>query len=103
MIGVKRLKRVYEGIPLSLVRMRVPEKSLYVKAEFLEWTKSQHIPNWFICIFSLYTERTAVRQTVCGTDGGTLLFCETSQGSSGTKSVQFRCTSAVRVVLELVL
>jgi len=28
-------------IPLSLVRMKVPEISLYVKADFSEWTKSQ--------------------------------------------------------------
>jgi len=30
------------GIPLSLVRMKVPEISFYVKADFSEWTKSQH-------------------------------------------------------------
>ena len=30
------------GILLSLVRMKVPEISLYVKADFSEWAKSQH-------------------------------------------------------------
>jgi len=41
-IGVKRLKKGLKmGIPLSLVRMKVLEISLYVKADFSERTKSQ--------------------------------------------------------------
>jgi len=29
------------GLPLSLVRMEMPEISFYVEADFSEWTKSQ--------------------------------------------------------------